>query len=167
MTPSTEDVIGPGKVVSIHYVLRNDEGEILDQSELGAPLEYLHGNGNIVPGLERELEGHAIGDHLFVDVAPADGYGEWDPDGEQTVPRTSFPTDVDIEVGMPFTAEDEQGRQLDVWVTDVTESEVTVDANHPLAGETLHFEVTVARVRDATLEERLHGHPHGPGGHAH
>jgi FKBP-type peptidyl-prolyl cis-trans isomerase SlyD len=154
------------KVVSIHYTLTDNAGTVLDSSSGGHPLAYLHGFGNIIPGLENALEGKATGDKLSVTVEPGEGYGERDEGLVQAVPRTAFKGVKELAPGMQFQAQGPQGTRL-VVVTQVTEDLVTVDANHPLAGQTLHFEVEVSEVRDATSEELEHGHVHGPGGHHH
>lgn len=154
------------KVVSIHYTLTDNAGTVLDSSSGGHPLAYLHGFGNIIPGLENALEGKATGDKLSVTVEPGQGYGERDEGLVQAVPRTAFKGVKELAPGMQFQAQGPQGTRL-VVVTQVTEDLVTVDANHPLAGQTLHFEVEVSEVRDATGEELEHGHVHGPGGHHH
>lgn len=167
MPDSTREAVADGKIVAIRYTLRDADGEILDRSEEGVPFEYLHGAGNIVAGLERVLAGRQPGEQVIVEVAPEDGYGAYDPEGAQVVERRAFPAGLDIQVGMQFTAEDPEGRTVDVWVSDVSGDAITVDTNHPLAGETLHFEVTILGVRDATLEERLHGHIHGSAGGGH
>ncbi|MDX1497164.1 MAG: peptidylprolyl isomerase [Salinisphaeraceae bacterium] len=153
-------------VASIHYTLKNDAGEVLDSSEGREPLLYLHGAGNIIPGLESALDGKAAGDQLNVQVDPEQGYGPHREDLIQTVPRDQFQGVDQIDVGMRFQAESNQGPMV-VTVTAVDEQNVTVDGNHPLAGENLNFEVEVVEVREATAEEKDHGHPHGPGGHQH
>lgn len=154
------------KVVSIDYTLKDDAGNIIDQSH-GGEFCYLHGASNIIPGLETALAGKASGDALSVSVPPEQGYGPRDENKTQVVPRSMFPDDVDIEVGMPFHAQGPQGEMLMVTVVAVDGDQITVDGNHPLAGENLHFEVTVRDVRDASAEEIEHGHAHGPGGHEH
>jgi FKBP-type peptidyl-prolyl cis-trans isomerase SlyD len=154
------------KVVSIHYTLTNSEGNVLDSSSGSQPLAYLHGFGNIIPGLENALEGKGTGDKLSVTVEPDQGYGPRDERLVQAVPRSAFKGVEDIAPGMQFQAQGPQGARL-VVVTQVGDDEVTVDANHPLAGQTLHFDVEVSEVRDATAEELEHGHVHGPGGHHH
>ena len=154
------------KVVSIHYTLTNSEGTVLDSSSGGEPLAYLHGFGNIIPGLENALEGKGAGDKLSVTVEPEQGYGARDERLVQAVPRSAFKGVEDIAPGMQFQAQGPQGARL-VVVTQVADDEVTVDANHPLAGQTLNFDVEVSGVRDATAEELEHGHVHGPGGHHH
>jgi FKBP-type peptidyl-prolyl cis-trans isomerase SlyD len=158
--------IAEDKVVSIHYTLKDAGGTVLDASAGGQPLAYLHGAGNIIPGLESALEGCQTGDKLSVTVEPAEGYGERDERLVQAVPRSAFKGVKELAPGMQFQAQGPQGTRL-VVVTQVATDVVTVDANHPLAGQTLHFEVEIAEVRDATSEELEHGHVHGPGGHHH
>jgi FKBP-type peptidyl-prolyl cis-trans isomerase SlyD len=156
-------VIGDKKVVRIDYTLKNAGGEVLDTSEGGEPLSYLHGAHQIVPGLERELAGMQAGDSKDVVVAPEDAYGSVDPQGIFGVPRTAFPDEAELNVGDTFMGEDDQGGAVPVRVVEVRDDTIIVDANHPLAGETLYFHVDVREVRDATLEELMHGHAHGPG----
>ncbi len=158
---------GDGKVVSIHYTLRDDDGDVVDSSSGSEPLDYLHGAGNIVPGLEAAMEGKQVGDKLKISVPPAEGYGELDPKGARAVPRSGFPKGVKLEPGMQFFIEGPDGEPFPVWVKEVRDQEVVIDMNHPLAGETLHFEVEVVGVRAASEEEVEHGHPHGPDGHHH
>lgn len=156
------------KVVSIDYTLTDDEGETIDSSEGGAPLSYLHGEGNIIPGLEKELEGKSAGDQIKVAIAPADAYGEFEDGLRQEVSREHFSAVEDLEVGMQFrTPTEKEDEYVVVTVVDIDDDKVTVDGNHQLAGKTLHFDVTVREVRDATEEEISHGHAHGAGGHEH
>ncbi|MBX3466046.1 MAG: peptidylprolyl isomerase [Planctomycetes bacterium] len=162
-----QDVIGPETVVSLHYTLRNDAGSVIDTSREREPLEYLHGVGEIVPGLERALTGKAPGAKLAVVVPPEDGYGPRDPNGKQEFPREDFPEDLTIEPGMQIVVEDEDGEEVPCWVLAADARVVTLDLNHPLAGERLHFDVEVVAVRAATAEELEHGHAHGPHGHGH
>ncbi len=159
-------LIGANSVVSIHYQLTNSAGEVLDASAEDAPLTYLHGAGNIIPGLEKELLGKVAGAEFNVTVAPEEAYGPRQPHLMQQVPREAFPDPAGLEVGMRFNAESDQG-VLSVVISAVDTDSVTVDANHPLAGETLHFAVRVQEVRQATDEEIAHGHAHGPHGHHH
>jgi FKBP-type peptidyl-prolyl cis-trans isomerase SlyD len=156
-------VIADKKVVRIDYTLKNASGEVLDTSDGGEPLTYLHGGHQIVPGLERELSGLSAGDSKDVVVAPEDGYGQPDPQGIFGVPRAAFPAEAQLAVGETFMGEDDEGGAVPVRVVEVRDDMVIVDANHPLAGETLYFHVDVRDVRDATLEELAHGHAHGPG----
>ncbi|MDP1677264.1 MAG: peptidylprolyl isomerase [Bacteroidota bacterium] len=159
-------IVSKDKVVSIEYTLRDDSGEILDSSEGREPLAYLHGNGNIVHGLELQLEGKAKNDKLKVAVAPADGYGEFNAGDIIEVPREQFQDVKELEAGMQFTASGPAGHRV-VTVTKVGDKIVTVDGNHPLAGKTLHFDVKIVDVRDASADELSHGHVHGAGGHHH
>ena len=158
-------MIGEKTVVRIDYTLKNAAGEVLDTSDGGEPLEYIHGAHQIVPGLEKELIGLAAGEAKDVVVQPEEGYGQPDPQGIFGVPRAAFPPGAELSVGESFLGEDDQGGQVPVRVIEVKEDMIVVDANHPLAGETLYFHVEVREVRDATLEELMHGHAHGPGGH--
>jgi FKBP-type peptidyl-prolyl cis-trans isomerase SlyD len=153
-------------VVSIHYTLTNDQGETLDSSAGGEPLAYLHGNGNLIPGLENALNGKQAGDKVTVKVPPAEGYGEYDQALVQRVPRRSFKGVADVQVGMQFQVQSGVGPRM-VTVTQVAGDMVTVDGNHALAGQNLNFEVEITDVRAATEEELAHGHVHGPGGHHH
>jgi FKBP-type peptidyl-prolyl cis-trans isomerase SlyD len=146
-------------VVSIDYVLTDAAGAVLDRSAEGSPLSYLQGASNIIPGLERALEGKTQGESLQVEVAPAEGYGDYDQDLVQVVSRELFEDADALEPGMRFQASSDSGTLL-VTVTDVSDDGVTVDGNHPLAGQTLTFDVTVAGVREATEEELAHGHVH-------
>ena len=159
--------IQQNSVVSFHYTLTDDQGNTLDSSAGKEPLAYLHGAGNIIPGLEKELEGKVAGDKLQVNVAAAEGYGEVRAEMIQEVPRSAFQGVDEIQVGMQFEAQTEQGGAVPVTVTAVTDDTVTVDGNHPLAGKALNFDVEITEVRDASAEELDHGHVHGPGGHQH
>ena len=159
--------IAQDKVVSIHYkVVDAETEELLDSSEDMEPMSYLHGARNIIPGLEQALEGKEAGDNVVVTVAPADAYGEHSQDRVQEVPIEAFAEMEKVEPGMMVTAQTESG-PINLLVTRVEEKTVTVDANHPMAGKTLKFDVNVEAVRDASDEELEHGHVHGPGGHEH
>ena len=158
--------IAQHSVVSMHYTLTSDAGEVIDSSSGGDALVYMQGHGNLIPGLERELEGKRAGDKLKVRIAPADGYGELDESLVQEVPRSAFGGVAEIEVGMQFQAQSNHGPHS-VTITKVVGDTVTVDGNHPLAGQHLNFEVEITNVRAATEEELSHGHVHGPGGHHH
>ncbi|HWP94164.1 MAG TPA: peptidylprolyl isomerase [Gammaproteobacteria bacterium] len=153
-------------VVSLEYTLTGEDGEVIDSSQAHGPLVYLHGAGNLIPGVEKALEGRTAGEQLTVTVAPADGYGERDEALVQDVPRELFEGVDRIEPGMRFHAMSDHGPRV-VTVTAVTGDRITVDGNHPLAGQTLYFDLTVVDVRDATLEEIAHGHAHGPHDHDH
>jgi len=160
-------VVAQDKVVLIHYTLTNDSGAVIDSSSGGEPLAYIHGQGNIIPGLEKALEGKQQGDKISANVDPAEGYGVRDDALVQSVPRRSFGGVPNIQTGMQFHAQTSQGHTRVVTVTAIKGDMVTVDANHPLAGQNLHFDVEIAEVRDASQEELEHGHVHGPGGHHH
>jgi FKBP-type peptidyl-prolyl cis-trans isomerase SlyD len=159
-------VVAQNKVVQIHYTLTNEAGAVLDSSSGGEPLAYIHGIGNLIPGLEKALEGKGAGEKLNVKVSAEEGYGVRDPALVQDVPRRAFRGIDDIRVGMQFQADSNQGPRM-VTVTRIVGDMVTVDGNHPLAGEDLTFAVEIAEVRDASEEELAHGHVHGAGGHHH
>jgi FKBP-type peptidyl-prolyl cis-trans isomerase SlyD len=153
--------------VLIHYKVTSVAGQVLDSSEGDEPLAYIQGQGDIVPGLEQALLGKSEGDEIQVTVEPELGYGKRDDSKVQTVPRAAFEDGADIQAGMRFQTEDEDGDDVIVTVTDITPEEVTIDANHPLAGQTLRFDVKIVSVRACTAEELEHGHVHGPGDHHH
>lgn len=155
------------KVVLINYTLKNDAGEIIDSSEGADPLAYLHGAENIIPGLENALEGKTTGDSLSVSIPPEEAYGSFDESKIQSVPKDMFDGAGEVTVGAQYHAAGPDGGHITITVTEVGEDSVTVDANHPLAGENLNFDVTVMEVREASSEELAHGHVHGPGGHHH
>lgn len=159
-------IISENSVVSFDYTLRNDAGDILDTSDGGQPLVYLHGHNNIVPGLEKAMDGKKVGEHFSVTVSPEEGYGESREELKQDVPRSAFEGIDPLEPGMRFQAESDIG-PMTVTVTAVSEETVSVDGNHPLAGETLNFVVEITDIRSATDEELEHGHAHGDGGHQH
>lgn len=156
--------IGLNSVVSFHYHLTNDAGEVIDSSRGQEPLTYLHGTGGIIPGLERALEGKKVGDKMQVTVQPEDGYGPVHNELIQEVPRNAF-EDMDVRPGMHFQASGPNGQTLRVTVDSVTGDKVIVNGNHPLAGKVLHFDVSIEAVRAATAEEISHGHVHD--GHSH
>ncbi len=148
------------KVVTIHYTLTNDEGQVLDSSVGKNPLKYLHGNKNLIEGLEKELLGKKVGDKLHVVIEPAEAYGERRDDLVQEVPREAFQGVEDIQPGMQFNAQAPDGSTYVVTVTNVGEEKITIDANHDLAGVRLTFDVEVMDIRNATDEEISHGHVH-------
>ena len=154
-------------IALIHYTLKDDEGETLDTSEGRDPLAYLHGSGNIIPGLEAELEGKTAGESIEVRIEPADGYGEKRDEMVQTIPREHMPDGVELEVGMQLQAQTPEGEAQLVTIVGLTNTDVSLDGNHPLAGVALNFAVEVVEVRQATEEELSHGHVHGAGGHEH
>lgn len=157
--------IANNQVVSFNYTLTNAEGETLDQSK-GEPLVYLHGAANIIPGLEKALEGKTTGDKFVITIPAAEAYGEYNPELVQQVPAQMFQGVENIEAGMQFQAQTDDGVQI-VTVKSVEGETVVVDANFPLAGQDLTFDVDVVDVREATAEELEHGHVHGAGGHQH
>jgi len=158
--------IAQNSVVAMHYKLTDDDGKTIDSSEGRDPLHYLHGHGNIVPGLEKELSGKKAGDKLEVKVAPEEGYGIRRDDMVQEVPKTALKADGELEIGMRFQAQTPQGAQI-FEITKIEGENFTVDGNHPLAGQTLNFAIEITEVREANDEEIAHGHVHGPGGHHH
>lgn len=153
-------------VAAIQYTLKDDSGEVIDSSSGGEPLTYVHGVGGLIPGLEAELEGKRAGDALKVRIAPAQGYGERDENLVARVPRSQMPSGAPLEVGMQFQARGPEGAQV-VTLVRLEDDAVWLDANHPLAGMHLNFEVSVVSVRAAAPEEIEHGHVHGEGGHHH
>lgn len=155
------------KVVSFEYTLRDDNNAVIDTSEGGQPLTYIHGTGNLIRGLEQALVGKSPGDSFQVTISPEEGYGTRDDGLMEVVPRNRFGAGgEEIRAGMQFYAEGGSELQV-ITVVKVEGDKVTVDGNHPLAGMTLNFAVKVVEVRDATEEEILHGHVHGPGEHHH
>lgn len=153
-------LIDDNLVVSMHYKLTDDDGNVLDSSEGSEPLSYLHSAGNIIPGLEKALVGKVEGDSLQVRVEPAEGYGEVMPDLIQTIERADFQDVESVEVGMAFEAKAPDGSVQRIVVKKVDGDEVTIDANHPLVGVVLHFDIEIVGVREATEEELAHGHAH-------
>lgn len=158
--------IARDKVVTIDYLLKNDEGSVLDQSEAGE-FAYIHGSRNIIPGLEKALEGKSVGDSFAVRIAPDQGYGVRDERRVAVVTRDMFPEDAQLEIGSQFHAQGDDGEMTVISVTEINGESVTVDGNHPLAGVHLNFDVQVVGVRNATEDELAHGHVHEPGGHHH
>ena len=152
------------KVVSFHYTLKDTKGNVLESSHGDEPLVFLEGSGSIIPGLESGMKGLKKGDKKSVHVAAEDAYGEYEKDLVVQVPRASIPK-PDVQVGDRFHADSGHGHSQVVVVTAVTDQHVTVDGNHPLAGQALNFDVEVTDIREATKDEIAHGHAHGPGGH--
>jgi FKBP-type peptidyl-prolyl cis-trans isomerase SlyD len=156
-----------GRVVRMHYTLRDEGGATIESSGGREPLTYLHGYGQLVPGLEKALDGSQAGLRTTVEVAPKDAYGEKDPQAVIRAPREDFPEGLELAPGVEVQADTPDG-PITFTVVAVEEKEAVLDANHPLAGKTLTFDVEVLEVRDATAEEIAHGHVHGPGGaHGH
>ncbi|MCL7451882.1 MAG: peptidylprolyl isomerase [Anaerolineae bacterium] len=146
--------------MGIDYTLRLEDGQVIDSSEERDPLEFLQGHGQIVPGLEQAIYGMAIGDKKEVVVEPEAGYGEVDPDAYQRFPREAFPSEMELEPGMGLELVDGSGQPFLAVVAEVGPENVLLDFNHPLAGETLHFDVQVVSLRAANSEELAHGHAH-------
>ncbi len=147
-------------VVSIHYRLTNEDGEELDTSAGQDPLSYLHGTNSLIPGLESALTGQAAGDKLQVTVQPDEAYGDVNPELVQTVPISAFDSPENVKAGVQFQAQGPDGQVQLITVQEVTDDGVTINANHPLAGQVLHFDVTIEAVREASAEEVAHGHVH-------
>lgn len=161
------ETIESGKVVELAYTLKDDAGEILDQADRNDPFAYIHGADQIVPGLEEALEGCKVGEKKKVKVGPKEGYGEVRDDLKLNVKKSQFPENVQIKAGMQFESQDAHGNGIIFTVEAVEGDSVKIDGNHPMAGRTLHFDVEVIKIREATEEEMNHGHVHGPGGHHH
>ena len=155
-----------GSVVLFDYTLTDHEKDVIDSSSEGGPLAYLHGEGQIVRGLEKTMEGRKAGDAFQVTVDPSEGYGLHDPSKIVVVPADEIEGGDELEVGMQLETESDEGEQT-VLVTKIEGNNVTIDGNHPLAGMPLHFDIKIREVRAATAEETEHGHVHGPGGHHH
>jgi len=159
-------LIAADSVVLIHYTLKDDDGKVLDSSAGGEPLAYIQGHGNLVSGLEKALEGKSQGNRVEVSLPPEEGYGTRNEALVQRVPKRSLQGAGEIRKGMQFQAQTDEGMRV-FTVTAIVGDMVTLDGNHPLADQTLHFDVEVVEVRDATAEELEHGHVHGAGGHHH
>ncbi|UCC86757.1 MAG: peptidylprolyl isomerase [Anaerolineales bacterium] len=158
----TKLTVADNLAVSIDFALRLADGELIDATTDNEPLEFLQGQGQIIPGLEQALYGMAVGDEKDVVVAPADGYGTRDADAVEVVAHDVFPPDLTLEPGMALRMRDESGRAFEAYVTDVRPEGVSLDFNHPLADETLHFHVKIVGLRPASNEELEHGHVHSP-----
>jgi len=164
--------VSDGKVVIFHYTLTNQAtGETLDTSrERGEPMPYLHGAQNIVPGLEEQMVGKAIGDSFIAVVPPEKAYGIDHGVEPEAVPRTEFPADAPLQPGMPLRAQTPDGQVVQLWIANLDDENVYVSQMHPLAGVTLSFDVEIVNIRDANDNEKTHGHPHGidgTSGHGH
>ena len=155
--------IAADTVVLLEYAVRDEGGSLLDTSG-DQPMAYLHGHDQIVPGLEKALEGLSAGENVETTIAPAEAYGERDEKKMMTGGRTAIPEDVPVEIGAVLGATGPDGQTIPLWVVGVEADQVTLDGNHPLAGKHLSFTATVKEVRTATPEELAHGHAHGPGG---
>lgn len=158
--------IAKNKVVSINYTLKDDSGAVLDSSAGKAPLAYLHGNKNLIDGMEKSLEGKEAGAKFNITIAPEEAYGVKSPDLINDVPLANFPEKEFVKIGANFQADTDEGMRV-ATVTNIKGDVVTVDFNHPLAGKTLFFDIEVVSVREATKDELAHGHVHGDGCHHH
>jgi len=153
--------VADGLVVSLAYTLRLDDGDEIDSAASDEPLVYLHGAQNIIPGLEQALTGMKVGDARSVSVNPVDAYGEFDEEAFELVPYDAFPADVVLEEGMGLRMVDSgTGRQVEAYISELRDDGALLDLNHPLAGETLHFNVEIVGLRRATTDEIAHGHAH-------
>ena len=159
--------VGKDKVVLMHYTLKNDAGDVIDSSDGADPLPFLQGHGNIIPGLESALEGSKVGDKLDVSIKPEEGYGERMKDAIQEIPSSALQGVDEVKVGMQLQSQDKDGNAFLVTVTKIEDDKITVDGNHPLAGQTLHFSVSIESIRKAKAEELSHGHVHADGQHNH
>ncbi len=160
-------IVEKNKVVSIEYSLKNSSGELIDTSDGSGPFSFIHGIGSVIPGLEKALEGKKEGESFQIIIPPEDAYGNRDDSLMQTIPRNQFAEDVgEITPGMKFQAQTEHGVQI-ITVANVQGDDITIDVNHPLAGETLSFDVKILDIREATEEELAHGHAHGAHSHPH
>jgi len=161
------ETITKDKVVELHFTLKNKAGQQIDSSRGQSPLTYLHGHRNLIPGLENALQGCKIGDKRQVTLEPKEAYGEVDEGLKMNIPLDQFPKGEKITPGMQFQGTNTDGQVIVFVVESLHSDHVTVDGNHPLAGNTLYFDVEVVGIRDATDEELTHGHVHEPGGHHH
>lgn len=164
---SGEQLVGKDMVVTFHYTLRNESGDILDSSSGAEPLSYLHGYKNIVPGLEKALLGKAVGAQFKVTVPPAEGYGDREDEMVIKVPRKEWDLPEHVGAGEIVELQSPEGHVVPAVIVEIGAEVVVLDANHPLAGEQLFFEIELTAIRSATQEELAHGHVHGPGGHHH
>ena len=155
------------QVVSFHYTVKNQDGIVVESSRGESPLAFISGQGQILPKLEEALSEMEINESRQVTLPPEDAYGEFRPDAVQVTNRSNFPSDTELQPGMQFWAGTDDGHQMPFTVKEVGEEKVTIDFNHPLAGQTLTFDIELIEVRPATPEELAHGHVHGPGGHHH
>jgi FKBP-type peptidyl-prolyl cis-trans isomerase SlyD len=150
-------------VITVDYVLTLDNGDVVEDTHAGMPMRFLAGHDEILPALEDALFGLAVGDETAVTLAPDDAYGDYDPEAFEEAPVDAFPANEGIEPGMPIGVQDESGEMYQAFVSEVRPDIIVLDFNHPLAGETLHFQVKVIDLRPATAEELDHGHIHGDG----
>ena len=165
--PGANMKVGKDKVVLMHYTLKNDIGDVIDSTDGADPLPFLQGHGNIIPGLESALEGSKVGDKLDDSIEPEEGYGLRMQDAIQEIPSSALQGVDEVKVGMQLQSQDKDGNAFLVSVTKIEDDKITVDGNHPLAGQTLHFSVSIESVRKAEAEELSHGHVHADGQHNH
>jgi len=165
--PGANMKVGKDKVVLMHYTLKNDAGDVIDSSDGAEPLPFLQGHGNIISGLESALEGSKVGDKLDVSIEPEEGYGLRMKDAIQEIPSSALKDVDEVKVGMQLQSQDKDGNAFLVTVTKIEDDKITVDGNHPLAGQTLHFSVSIESIRKAEAEELSHGHVHADGQHNH
>ncbi len=163
---SEELKVADNRVVQFHYTVKTDDGELINSSDGAAPVTYLHGASMILPGggLIKRMSGCAVGEKFSAVVSPEEAYGEYQEPGPQPISRASFPAEAELEIGMSFPVEASTGEQFPVWITDVQEESVYVDSNHPLAGKSLHFDIEIVSIREATEDEAASGHPNVPSG---
>ena len=147
-------------VVEMHYTLKNDAGDVIDSSVGKQPMPFMHGRGHIISGLEKAVEGMKVGESCDVSLAPADAYGAYDEAAIQEIPMEALKGIDKLEVGMDLQSQDQQGSPVTVRVLKINKESITINANHPLAGETLHFNLSIESIREATEEELSHGHVH-------
>jgi FKBP-type peptidyl-prolyl cis-trans isomerase SlyD len=159
--------IAANKVVTMNFVLTDDDGNVLDATDKGEPFSYLSGNNMVLPKLEEAVSGMIIGTKKNLRLEAADAYGVYNEQIVQIVGKENFPKDFELEVGMSYVASNPDGAQMPFVITEVRDEDVTIDFNHPLAGKNLNFDIELLNIRDATSEELAHGHVHGPGGHHH
>jgi FKBP-type peptidyl-prolyl cis-trans isomerase SlyD len=155
------------KVVTINYTVKDDEGAVVDQTTKEQPFSFISGQNQILPTLEDNISKMIIGGSQKVVLPPEKAYGEFNEEAVRLVKRSDFPEEMKIEEGQRLMADTGEGRHLPFIIKEIKEDEVTIDFNHPLAGKTLEFDVELMDIRDATDEELMHGHSHGPGGHQH
>lgn len=157
----------PNQVVTIHFTVKDELGEIVDQTDNSQPFSFLSGKNQILPALEEEISNMIIGSKKNITLKPSEAYGEYMPEAVQVVNRKDFPPDMELEEGMNFVANTPEGGQVPFIVTQIEGNDITIDFNHPLAGETLLFDVELLDIRQATDDEITHGHVHGNNGHHH
>ena len=160
-------LVKPNQVVTINFTLKNSEGEILESTKDHTPLAFISGHNQILPKIEETAGEMLIGSKKNIVLAPPDAYGEYDESAVQMLDKKEFPDDIKLEEGMNFVANAPDGSKVPFVIKSIETETITVDFNHPLAGETLNFDLELVDVRDATAEELAHGHVHGPGGHHH